>query len=110
MRGFMSDHPREEQAHLLNYLRAGCIVAYPMGADLTDRFNPPKRANPTIRGKAVGGLTPMTDGTWFWYAGLIYFIENYNVAIPSEFVTHARQNHWQIDHATVEQHAYQLEY
>jgi hypothetical protein len=38
----------------------------------------------------------MTDGVWFWYAGLIHFVERYNVRLPAEFVSHAERQGWRV--------------
>jgi hypothetical protein len=93
---FMSPQPREDQAKALAYLRSGVILGVTMGADLTDRFDYPNKANPVIDGRAVGGTTEMTDGEWFWFAGLIHFVEKYNVRLPEEFLRHAGAHGWRV--------------
>jgi hypothetical protein len=110
MREFMAAQPREHQDQLLAYLRSGYILALPMGADLRDWFDPPNKANPMIEGRSLGGVTPLTDGVWFWPAGLIYFIEKYNVLVPQPFIEHAAQNHWQINQELVHQGMYDYDY
>lgn len=97
MRDRMSPRPWPQQAQVLEYLRSGLILGVTMGADLTDPFAPNERANPMIEGRPQGGTTEMTDGTWLWYAGLIYFVEKYNVCVPEEFVRHAARQGWQVD-------------
>src|SRR5688572_20408693 len=96
MREFMAPEPREDQGRVLEYLRSGHVLALPMGADLMDWFDRPHRANPVIAGRVVGGTTPMTDGVWFWPAGLIHFVEKYNILVPDEFVRHAALNTWRV--------------
>jgi hypothetical protein len=96
MRDSTAAEPWEDQDKVLGYLRSGAIVAHPMGADLTDWFDRPSRANPVIDGKPLGGVTPLTDGEWFWPAGLIHFIEKYNVRVPREFVEHAARRGWTV--------------
>jgi hypothetical protein len=81
-----------------------------MSADLPDRFDPPNKANPCIEGKSLGGLTPMTDGTWFWPAGLIHFIEKYNVTVARAFVEHAVRNRWWVEVEKVRQGSYDYDY
>jgi hypothetical protein len=110
MQEFMASRPWEEQQRVVDYLRSGCIVALPMGADLTDWFDRANRANPIIEGHAVGGTTPMTDGVWFWYAGLIHYIEKYNLKVPPAFVQHAARNNWCIDREGVARQQYDLDY
>jgi hypothetical protein len=110
MREFMAALPRENEAEVVAYLKSGLILAYPMGADLLDWFDRPARANPTVEGKALGGTTPMTDGQWFWYAGLIAFIEKYHVRLPDEFVEHARQQGWCVNKEAVPRRRYDYSY
>jgi hypothetical protein len=93
---FMGDHPWKDQDKVLDYLRSGHILANTMGADLTDWFDRSQRANPLVHGQVEGGTTPMGDGEWFWYAGLIYFVEKYNVRLPEEFIQHAAEENWHV--------------
>jgi hypothetical protein len=110
MREFMAPQPWEMQDKVLAYLRSGCILAHVMGADLPDWFDPSRRANPIIDGQLEGGVTPMTDGTWFWPAGLIYFIEKYNVRVPQEFIEHAAASGWRVDREAVSRGSYEYDY
>ncbi len=102
--------PWEHQQQVLDYLRSGHILAFPMGADLPDWFDRTKRANPTIATGIEGGVTPLTDGVWFWPAGLIYFVEQYNVRLPQEFIDHAVRNNWQIDKEAVSRGEYDYDF
>jgi hypothetical protein len=106
----MASVPWDKQDQVLAYLRAGYILGYPMGADLPDCFDSTQRANPTLEGRHVGGATPMTDGTWLWPAGLIYFIEKYNVRVPQEFVEHAAASGWRVDREAVGRGSYEYDY
>jgi hypothetical protein len=81
-----------------------------MGADLADCFDRPHRANPLIDGQHLGGATPMTDGEWFWYAGLIHFVEKYNVRLPQEFLEHAAKQGWRVDRDRVPRRSYDFSY
>jgi hypothetical protein len=97
MQECMSAEPWPDQDRVLEYLRSGHILALPMGANLPDWFDRPHQANPVINGQVEGGATPMGDGVWFWYAGLIYFIEKYNVRLPEEFVQYAAEQGWRVN-------------
>jgi hypothetical protein len=110
MRGFMAAEPWENQDRVVAYLRSGVILAYPMGADLMDWFDKPNRANPLIDGKQLGGATPLTDGEWWWPAGLIHFIQKYNVRVPAEFIEHAAQQNWRVDQNAVSRCHYDFSY
>jgi hypothetical protein len=110
MREFMAAQPWEDQDKVLAYLRSGLILGVTMGADLTDWFDRPNKANPVVAGQRRGGVTEMTDGIWFWYAGLIHFIQKYNVRVPEEFVHHAAQHGWQVDKTTIPPARYDCSY
>ena len=110
MRSDMADQPWENQARVVAYLRMGVILGETMGADLTDWFDRPRKANPIIDGKRVGGTTEMTDGTWFWYAGLVHFIEKYNVRVAPEFVQHAARQGWRVNKESVRPGPYECSY
>src|SRR5207248_2108976 len=102
--------PWEHQDNVLAYLRSGLILAYPMGADLLDWYDRPNKANVVIEGQRVGGATPMTDGGWFWHAGLIHFIEKYHVRVAPEFMAHAAREHWQVHKETIPRLRYDFSY
>src|SRR5688572_19355087 len=110
MRESMAATPWRDQENVLAYLRSGLILAYPLGADLLDWFDRPNRANPLIAGQIVGGVTPLTDGVWFWNAGLIHFIEKYNVPVSEEFVAHAARNNWRVNKDAVPRRSYDFSY
>lgn len=110
MREAMASQPWPRQAEVLDYLRSGLILGVTMGADLTDWFDPGNEANVTMDGRLVGGTTEMTDGTWFWYTGLIYFVEKYNVRVSGEFVQHAARNGWRVNQESVPACRYECSY
>lgn len=97
LREFLASEPWENQAEVVAYLKSGLVLAYPMGADLADCVDRDRRANPLVEGRRLGGATPLTDGEWFWHAGLIHYIENYNVRVPQVFVEHAARNGWRVN-------------
>ena len=49
-----------------------------------DPFNPEKGV--------PGGASLVTDGQWTWRNDLAYYVENYRVALPSEFIKFAMNN------------------
>jgi hypothetical protein len=110
MRECMAPQPWEHQDLVLEYLRSGYVLARPLGADLPDWFDRTARANPLVEGRREGGATPMTDGVWLWPAGLIHFVEKYNVRVPNEFVEHAAKNRWRVDQELVRQGTYDYDY
>jgi hypothetical protein len=96
MRDFMAERPWMNQDKVLEYLRSGHVLALTMGADLTDWCDRPHKANPVINGQTEGGTMALTDGEWFWYAGLIHYVERYNLRLPEEFTQHASEKHWRV--------------
>lgn len=101
MRDSMTAAPWLDESNVLAYLRSGYLIGVVMGGHLPDWYDPDSSADPIIDGERRGGVTPMTDGVWFWPAGLIYFIERYHVRVPEEFVEHARLNAWRVDREQV---------
>ena len=110
MKEFMASAPWPRQEKVLDYLRSGLVLAYPMGADLMDWFDRPQRANPLIAGEPLGGVTPLTDGEWFWNAGLIHFVEKYNVRVPDEYIEHAARNEWKVNKDSIPSLLYDFSY
>jgi hypothetical protein len=110
MRESMAPAPRKHQAEIVEYLRSGLILGVTMGAGLLDWFDRSKHAVAEIDGRIWGGVTEMSDGTWFWYAGLIYFVEKYNVKLPDEFIEHAARNGWRVDRDAIPPANYECDY
>ena len=52
----------------------------------------------------------MTDGEWFWYAGLIHFIEKYNVRVAPEFVEHAARHGLRVNKDSLPPAQYEFSY
>ncbi len=38
--------------------------------------------------------SPATDGDWFWRRDLAHYVAKYNIALPDEFLEHARAHQW----------------
>ena len=47
------------------------------------------------RGTA-GVTSTYTDGTWFWPGDLEYYVRNYNLKLPDDFITTMRNNNWKV--------------
>lgn len=77
--------PWQDEDRLLDYLKAGNLfVASPGVSD--DVLDPSKTR-----------VTPFhlyTDGEWIWPYDLVYYIENYHVVVPPEFIEHASEMGW----------------
>jgi hypothetical protein len=44
--------------------------------------------------KAIAPLEIATDGIWVWPRDLAYYVRNYHVVLPPEFVEHMRKCSW----------------
>lgn len=80
------DAPDADEHRLLDYLRAGVPYIVSPGAvlDVLDGSGP------------VGTGTILTDGVWAWPDDLPHYVERYHVAVPEEFLEHARAAGWSV--------------
>ena len=74
-----------DEGRILAYLRRG-ICLWACGGVMPDVIAP----SPHVR------TSPdyLTDGVWLWPGELAYYVANYHVELPSEFVADMRQNGW----------------
>lgn len=42
----------------------------------------------------IGALSVQTDGPWFWYPDLPYYVETYHLALDDRFVAHVAASRW----------------
>ena len=79
---------------IVRYLADGCgvLMAPTMVGDALD----PER-------DAVAGLGLLTDGEWLWPAELGYYVDEYDVGLPGEFVDHMAANGWTVPTMSVEE-------
>ncbi|MFI0990495.1 hypothetical protein [Streptomyces exfoliatus] len=75
----------ENLTGIVAYLRGGATLAA-TGQLTVDALDP--------QGGSIGELSLRTDGEWFWYSDLAFYVEKYNVTIESEFVENARARDW----------------
>ena len=47
-------------------------------------------------GQPIGSGDILTDGVWAWPDDLPYYIRHYHVALPEDFVSQMRANHWHV--------------
>lgn len=43
-----------------------------------------------------GSGSTYTDGSWFWPDDLSYYVKNYNLKLPDEFIETMRNNNWEV--------------
>jgi hypothetical protein len=82
------------ESRITHYLRSGAELVICFGV-VSDVLNPSSEVmiSPHI----------MTDGFWVWPLDLAYYVENYHVDLPSEFVTHMEKTKWQMPDISDEQ-------
>lgn len=48
----------------------------------------------TEREVNIGTLAIQTDGVWAWPSDLVYYVKNYGISLPHDFVRHMAENLW----------------
>lgn len=84
----------DDKQTLMDYLEGGRVIVVAAGwvGDVID---------PTIDKASGSGF--VTDGEWIWPIELSYYVRTYDVAVPKEFIQHARANGWQVPELTVDE-------
>ena len=77
----------DNKNEICEYLKKGMVLAA-CGQVVDDVINPE-------RGIA-GAPDDMTDGRWMWPADLVYYVENYDLQLPKEFIDYMKNNDWKI--------------
>ena len=80
----VSNNKLANQADIIDYLAAGHVLIA-SGGLAADYFN--ETAN-------SGYPHIITDGAWVWPGTLAYYIENYHVGLPDEFINHMKKGKW----------------
>lgn len=44
--------------------------------------------------KIIGSLSILTDGEWMWPSDLAYYVLNYHVKLPEDFIVHMQYKDW----------------
>lgn len=70
------------------YLRGGVPIEDCMEA-VSDPLAGKKQSELRNKELLLGGPSVLTDGEWFWRQDLAYFVENYRVGLPGEFIEKA---------------------
>ena len=99
--GFFGSMPKEKAIALLESLRANSpqsngqrILAYLRGGqqlladagvvgDLLDK-----------KKGMIGAPHVFSDGEWLWTADAIYYVENYHIEVPAEFIQRMEKQGW----------------
>lgn len=87
LKACISDKPYENELEIVKYLQSGiCIAACPgLVYDVHDKS------------KLIdGGPHILTDGVWVWPRDLVYYVEQYHVILPYNFINHLKLNNWTV--------------
>jgi hypothetical protein len=76
-------HTNEQK--IVTYLRSGHLFIATPGI-VRDVLMP--------AGPVIGSPHVMTDGEWAWPNDLPYYVGQYHVALPAEFIDHMEANDW----------------
>jgi hypothetical protein len=78
--------PLPDENLLVRYLDSAAAIAT-TGSMVDDVLDPTKTD--------VALLEILTDGEWVWPHDLAYYVRQYHVPLPAEFVEHMRRHEWQ---------------
>lgn len=70
---------------LASYLESGSLLAV-TGKNVFDVL--------AEKQVVAGRLALITDGAWLWPADLSYYVRNYNILLPEDFVEYASERNW----------------
>ena len=83
-------HPIEDKERVLSYLDQGPAISSTFGLE-TDILAEPRRP-------IMDYLpTTKTDGVWAWIYSMAYWVKEYDLRLPAEFLDHVRSNDYRID-------------
>jgi hypothetical protein len=78
--------PAQHKAEVVRYLKSGKTLIYSPGI-ATDVFDDSATSDtPSI----------VTDGTYAWRKEIAYYVDRYDIELPSEFEAHMRANDWKV--------------
>lgn len=77
----------EDIENICNYLDSGVALIVVPG--VAEDVITPEKGN-------AGVLSEYTDGTWLWRGDLSYYVRNYNLKLPDEFIETMKRNNWKV--------------
>ncbi|MBQ6637803.1 MAG: hypothetical protein IJH82_04020 [Lachnospiraceae bacterium] len=72
---------------ICKYLDSGVALIVVPG--VTEDVISPEKGN-------AGVASEYTDGTWLWRGDLSYYVRNYRLKLPDEFIDTMRKNNWMV--------------
>jgi hypothetical protein len=81
-----SENARPDEQGILKYLRGGRRLLAASGI-VEDTLDPRKGM--------IGPPDVFSDGEWLWTSDVIYYLENYHIEVPAEFIERMKQHGWE---------------
>lgn len=91
------DHAWElskDDAAIVRYLSKEHIINYALAAHPADCFDKSRRVSAKLSRHEWDGIAMLTDGVWYWYSTLIYYVREYRVGLFADFLEYARRKKW----------------
>lgn len=80
-----NDLPHPAETEILQYLSSGIDAGVCMLIEHDYLKMPPK---------FLGSATLLSDGEWLWPKSLTYYVREYHISLPEEFVIKMKQQNW----------------
>jgi hypothetical protein len=84
---YFSDKNSDDEENIINYIKSGKVFIVSPGI-VYDIFDKSKLIE--------GGPYILTDGEYVWFHELAYYIEQYHIKLPEEFIMHMKSNNWEV--------------
>ena len=84
---FIDKEKPENIEKIYQYLRSG--VEFIVSPEITHDIIVPEKGTSGI-------ASSYTDGIWLWPGDLAYYVKNYNLKLPDDFISTMKENDWQI--------------
>ena len=98
IREAISEYANEFEEKIIEYLNNGLVLIGSPGP-VKDVLNDSKNF--------VGSMHILTDGLWAWPSVLKYYVKEYHIKLPEEFINHMLERNWiikkdEVDISTLE--------
>lgn len=81
------EEPHVNESQILDYLSSGVDAGVAMIVEHDVLKEPPK---------PLGEAVLRSDGEWIWPASLAYYVREYHLELPSDFIRKMKDQNWQI--------------